>query len=330
MVFKLANLFTRLTGSMLFAPMAVTRSSLFLKYEAAKHPADIYIGHNLGALPAIVYAAKKYGKPCGFDAEDFHRNEVRDDNDSFDARIKAAIENKYIPRVQYLSVSSPMIGIEYQRLYPQIKQQVLLNAFPKSRFAGTIKTANSALKLFWFSQTVGFNRGIEQIIDGLQQLQEQAFELHLLGDADASVRHIFTEKMHGTQSTLHFYQPIAPDQVFEFAAQFDIGIASENNTPLNRDICLTNKIFTYVQAGLPVLVSDTKAQSAFMQQYRVAGKLYNSHNADSIVQALLHYQNNRADLMPDKLHNYTIGQSALNWDTEEQKFLSLVQQTLTS
>lgn len=329
-LFKLANIFTRITGSTVFAPMAVSRSSLFLKYEVMKHKADIYIGHNLGALPAVVKAAKKYGKPCAFDAEDFHRNEMTNDNNSLDARLKAAIEDKYIPRLQYLSVSSPLIGVEYQRLYPKIRQQVLLNAFPKNRFVRSNSIGDGPLKLFWFSQTVGPNRGIEQIIDGLLLLKEHTFELHLLGDTDNAMRDLLTQKLRGSKSTLHFYPPIAPDKLFEFAARFDIGIASENHVPINRDICLTNKIFTYLQAGLPVLASSTKAQLVFMQAYPVAGKVYHASDINSIAEALLHYQDNRKAMISDKAHNYALGQSVLNWDAEEPKFLSLVRQTITS
>ncbi|QKJ30448.1 hypothetical protein HQ865_12000 [Mucilaginibacter mali] len=327
-LFKLANAFTRITGLMSFAPAAISRSSIFLQYEAARHKADIYIGHNLGALPAVVKAAKKYGKPCGFDAEDFHRNEVTDDSRSLDARMKTAIEDKYIPQLNYLSVSSPLIGNVYQQLYPQIKQQVLLNAFPKNRFIKADETSTGILKLFWFSQTVGPNRGIEQIINALQYLKDNAFELHLLGDADATIRDAFTSRIHGAKSIVHFYPPIPPDDIFKFASQFDIGIASENHTPLNRDICLTNKIFTYVQAGLPVLASNTTAQLHFMQQYAVAGKTYNSNGIGSIAEALSYYQNNPEALIKDKRHNYVLGQSELNWDTEEQQFLSLVNQTI--
>ncbi|MEJ7610055.1 MAG: hypothetical protein WKF88_02635 [Ferruginibacter sp.] len=44
-----------------------------LKNEACKHKADLYIGHNLGAIEATVTAAGKFNGKAGFDAEDFHR-----------------------------------------------------------------------------------------------------------------------------------------------------------------------------------------------------------------------------------------------------------------
>ena len=44
------------------------------------------------------------------------------------------------------------------------------------------------------------------------------------------------------------------------AAQHDVGLASELSTPPNRAISLTNKVFTYLLAGIPVLLSNTPAQ----------------------------------------------------------------------
>ena len=36
--------------------------------------------------------------------------------------------------------------------------------------------------------------------------------------------------------------------------------STEPCEPLNRDICLTNKLFTYVLAGLPQIMTSTRAQ----------------------------------------------------------------------
>jgi glycosyltransferase involved in cell wall biosynthesis len=328
-IYKASNWFTRLTGLMLVADIAIARGAWFLTKRIKKIEADIYIGHNLGALPAIVMAAKKHNKLCGFDAEDFHRNEVTDDISSLDVKLKKHIEDKYIAQLNYLTVSSPLIGDEYKRLYPQIKQEVLLNSFPKIILHQAIgNNGGSKLKLFWFSQTVGVNRGIENIIAALQILKNIEFELHLLGDVTNTIQTAFNHQVAGSNSKIYFHAPIAPDGIINFASQFDIGFASEQNVPFNRDICLTNKLFTYLQGGLTILASDTKAQATFIIQHTVAGKTYNNNDTTTIAEALLYYQNNRQALQQDKDHNYQLGQTSLNWDMEKKRFLSIVDKTL--
>lgn len=43
---------------------------------AARQPADLYLAHNLAALPAAARAAARHGARLGFDAEDFHCGEL--------------------------------------------------------------------------------------------------------------------------------------------------------------------------------------------------------------------------------------------------------------
>jgi glycosyltransferase involved in cell wall biosynthesis len=325
LLFKCAGIFTRLTGVMLFADIAIARSNLFLINEAKKHKANIYIGHNLGALPATVKAAKKHDKPCGFDAEDFHRNEVTNNAESIAVKLSSYIEDTYMPQLQYLTASSPLIGQAYQNLYDSLKVETILNTFPKQSIKTSTQKTTVPIKLFWFSQTIGTGRGIEDILAALA-LQANSFELHLLGDASDEIQVLFSAKISSTISKVFFHKPIPSDDIIAFAAQFDIGIASEKSTPLNRDICLTNKLFTYIQAGLTVIASNTRAQTALMQQNGVAGELYD--DTEALLNTLLFYKNNPEVLQQHKTHNYQLGQTTLNWDTDRVRFLSIVNKTL--
>jgi hypothetical protein len=326
LLFKSAILFTRLTGSMLFADVAITRSSRDLVREAQRHRADLYIGHNLGALQATVKAAKKRGKPCGFDAEDFHRHEVTDAPHHLAVKLSRCIEDKYLPLLQYLTASSPLIAQAYEQLYPQINTAVVLNTFPKNTVgASRLPKAGGIVKLFWFSQTVGQGRGMEDILAALE-LQAGHFELHLLGDASEEVRQQFSARIAGQASKIFFHKPIPPEDIMAFATQFDIGIASEKSTPLNRDLCLTNKLFTYIQAGLTIIASDTRAQSALIKQYGIAGEIY--HSLSEIGTALQYYQDNPGAMQDHKTHNYQLGQDTLNWETGKTCFLAVIRQTL--
>ena len=121
------------------------------------------------------------------------------------------------------------------------------------------------------------------------------------------------------------HEPIGAGEIFDFASQFDIGIATETGIPLNRDICLTNKVFTYTQCGLAMIVSDTQAQALFMEQYPDTGKLYQKSNLQSLTDCISFYLQNPDILYQTRLQNYQLGQTALNWETESRTFLSLVQ-----
>jgi glycosyltransferase involved in cell wall biosynthesis len=300
---------------------AISRSSFFLTREAKKHRADLYIAHNLGALPAAFKAAGVYKKPCWFDAEDFHRYETTDDENDAGVQLKIHMEDKYIPRLNYLSASSPQIGERYEQLYPGKKTVVLLNVFPKTLIVNA-QTQESALpvKLFWFSQTIGKNRGVEQVIGVLKNFAPKTFQLHLLGKLDDDLQAMVNH------ADIFCYPPIPPDEIVHFASQFDIGLSTELNEPQNRDICLTNKLFTYIQSGLAVIASDTSAQNAFFNNYPNAGKIYND---DLDLKAVFtYYLQNPQAISETKKANYDLGQTTLNWENESIKFLEVVTSTL--
>ena len=312
-------------GIMAFANWAIARSSFFLVRTARKFKADLYIGHNLGSLPAVVKAAKLYNKPCGFDAEDYHRNEVSDDLLSNDVVLKTYLEDKYIPRLTYLTSSSPLIAAEYQKLYPKVKKEVILNVFSANDILKISEpTVTTAIKLFWFSQTTGTNRGIEDAIDGMNILKKSSLELHLLGNASDDVRRLFSERLQYNCGKIFFYQPISPDRIIEFAEQFDIGLALENNIPFNRDICLTNKIFTYIQSGLALIASNTKAQTNLLNQHSPIGKLYEIGNAQSFADAVQYYLQNSEQLLIARKASLLTAHEQLNWEVESKKVLGIV------
>jgi glycosyltransferase involved in cell wall biosynthesis len=313
------------------AENAIGRCTNLLYREALKHSAAIYIGHNLAALPAVVKAAKKNNAKCGFDAEDYHRNEVSDDTNNFDVKIKAYIENKYFPQTDYLTTSSEQITEKYLQHFPSKKIHTILNVFPKNQIKPLLVDLSSPLKLFWVSQTIGPQRGIEIVIKAIAKIR-QPIELHLLGYVQSGYAAALLNlaKRDGMPfENINFHEPVSSDEIFKIAYKFDIGIATETGFPFNRDICLTNKIFTYLQSGLAIIASDTRAQTKFIDQYPLSGKLYDRTNAESLTKCLLNYIDNTVLLQKTKLYNYQLGQTDLNWENEKLLFLKGIKNVLS-
>lgn len=330
LIHRISKILLQKTGNYKYlADIAIARSSYFLIKGAKKYKADLYIAHNLGALPAAVKTSLKYKKPCGFDAEDFHRQEGDDDVNSFHFKITSHIENKYLPLVNYQTASSPLIAERYASLYNR-QVVTILNVFPKTDLSVTInKNIDKPLKLFWFSQTIGPNRGLEMVIEAMGLVQKN-IELHLLGQpVNGFKQHILQmANVEGlNESDIFFYEPINADKIFHLAAQFDIGLASDTNICVNRSIALTNKIFTYIQSGLAIVANNTSAQSSLMRQYPKTGKVYN--NTTELSDILIEYRENRELLYHTKKESFAIGQNQLNWECESQTFLKIIKSTIS-
>jgi glycosyltransferase involved in cell wall biosynthesis len=324
---KLSMLLFKYTRRFGVPENAISRTHAEALNIAKKIKTDLYIAHNLGALPAAVLAAKQSGAKIGYDAEDLHSSQFTSTNDE-SYRLNKYIEEKYFNRVDYFTAASPLIAEYYKREYSYLKPVVVNNVFPKT--ALDIRQnykAGEPLKLFWFSQTVGPERGLENVIKAMAATKGNV-QLHLLGNCNESNRAALLnlgDKVKLNADQLWFHEPIGADEIFDFASRFDIGLATETGVPLNRDICLTNKIFTYIQCGLAMIASDTQAQTLFMEQYPDTGKLYQKSSLKSLTDCITFYLQNPDALYQTRLQNYQLGQTELNWETESHTFLNLVQ-----
>ena len=324
LIFKFAALLLQKTNSYnLLGDISIARSSLFLINGAKKFKADLYIAHNLGALPAAAITAKKHKMPFGFDAEDFHRQEVSDDLDSFHAKISKYIEDKYIPNSSYLTASSALIADKYEMLYNK-KVTTILNVFPKATITFVKNNKNEPIKLFWFSQTIGPNRGLEIIIEAIG-ITKNEFEFHILGNVSPNYKDTLLSicDLNGVnKNSLKFYEPVNPNQIFSIASNFDIGLASETGFSLNNIMAVSNKIFTYIQSGLALVVSNTAGQSSFINAYNELGFVYN--NSTELAQILDNFSFQRDLLFKYKNNSYNMGRSELNWEIESKKFIEVI------
>ena len=307
--------------------LAIGRCARTLILAAKSHPADLYIGHNLAALPATIKAAKRNKAKAGFDAEDLHRNEVSNDINHLDYKLKKRVEDCYLPKLDYLTASSPEISNCYKKLFPRLNPVTLLNVFDSGSITKPTIGKQKTLKLVWFSQTIGFNRGLGDMLKVINQLP--SIELHLLGyHNEDTINNLTTFVEQRKLKHIFFYQPIPSTELIQFCSNFDIGLALEPGFSINNDLALSNKIFTYIQAGLAIIASNTTAQQAFMNQYQGMGKIYDRGNLNMLKEILLKYLANPELVLTHQTRAKHYAEENLNWEVEKQKFLLIVNHVL--
>ncbi|HET9058230.1 MAG TPA: hypothetical protein VFN30_15405 [Chitinophagaceae bacterium] len=306
---------------------AAERSLVFYSQElvnaACKVKADLYIGHNLGALPAVIAAAKKNHGKAGFDFEDFHRGE--DLENSLHWKKVTVIEEKYVPSLSYATTASPLMRDAYQQLFPTVSFTTINNCFPLVYQSSLTEIPTEPLKLFWFSQIIGQKRGLETVIKAMGILKEKNIRLSLLGNCTEVVKEYFIRLFleAGLQKEhLVFMEPVDEDRIVSIAAQHHIGLASEESSILNRELCLTNKIFMYMLAGNAILFSSTRAQGLFAGTYPGIGKIYKEKDAEQLAQRIREYLDDPVLLHAHRLASFQLAKKELNWDREKELYLS--------
>lgn len=319
--YRFCKFFMKVLPVTFFKEMAIARASLSLWLAAPRYKGDLYIAHYVGALPAVARAAKKNGAVYSFDAEDYHRGEpVYYPNQK---EHIVSVENTYLPKAVYISGASPLIAASYKTIYPANKVITLNNVFSKQFVQPLHRNDGGEVKLFWFSQNIGPNRGLEVIVEAMNKVKGNV-SLHLLGNNKNMEYYSSLLSISKKPEHIHLITPVKPEEVFKIAADFDIGLASELPLSENRNLCLTNKIFTYVMAGNCILASDTDAQKAFMESSPGIGLLYKADDADDLAQKLDMLIANRQQLHTFKVNSLNAGEQWCNWESERKKLLDIV------
>ncbi|HEV7330133.1 MAG TPA: glycosyltransferase [Flavisolibacter sp.] len=305
-----------------FRKMASSRAAFSLWCTTSEYPADIYIAHYLGALPAAVRAAKRHRAKLIFDAEDFHRGE----SGNYTSQVKniEMVEDRLLPSVNLLTAASPLIAEAYKNLYPEIAIETINNVFSREHLHPVPAINRGRLNLFWFSQNIGPDRGLEIFIQALNELPEADISLTLLGNLRSKAYEKELLSIAIRPSRIYFRSNVPPEEIFSIAAGYDIGLAGELQKCLNRQICLTNKIFTYILSGNCVLASDTPAQKLLLRQCPGIGLTYRHDDPKDLASKINKFYTDREFLYACRQAAAKQGDSVMNWEREKNKWEVLV------
>jgi glycosyltransferase involved in cell wall biosynthesis len=235
--------------------------SELVRAAVAAH-ADFIYGGSTGALAAVAESARRLGVPYGLDLEDFHSAEEGGPAGAFAGAVVERIERQVLVGARVLTASSPMIGEEYTKKY-NVRPLTVHNTFSLERDVPEPSAAPGLVRVYWFSQTLGPTRGLELLVQAFGRASI-AGELHLR----ARIVPEYIDRLQRLQRevaprlTLVPLEPAPPDDMVKLARGYDAGWSGEELSFPNRAWCLGNKIFTYLAAGVPVILSRTPAQTA--------------------------------------------------------------------
>ncbi len=301
-----------------------------LAIATARVRADLYLAHYPASLPASALAARIHGGVYAFDAEDFHQGEVPDGDDFEPHRRRTrALEEPYLRTCSFVTAASPMIAQAVSRSYQDVSPIVTLNAFPRHqapRSATPAGVARPGPSVYWFSQTVGPNRGLETALKAVAMARTRP-HIYLRGLCTREYRAelLRLAVAQGCADRLHFLDPAEPEAMEALAADYDLGLCSEPGHVPNNGMALSNKLFTFLVAGVPPLLSDTPAQAEFAREAGLSSLVYPRADATALAARIDECLKDPQRLASMRQQVWGLGQQRYNWDIERCKFLALVE-----
>ena len=230
-----------------------------LHRRATEIPADLTIVHN--ELPHWIGCdLLDQDRRVAADFEDWHSEDLLPaERGGRPLQHMRENERRLLRDTAYTSTTSGALSQALTARYGGSSPLVLTNSFPLQP-APRAGSAGEPPAFFWFSQTVGPGRGLEEFCAAWAQTTQPS-RLVLLGQVRSGYDQLLLSLLPAAfRSRISFLPMVAPGDLPGVIACHDIGLALEQAFIVNRDLTITNKILQYLNAGLAVVASDTAGQ----------------------------------------------------------------------
>lgn len=293
--------------------------------EAVRFRADLYWANDVTTLRAARAAARATGGRSVYDAHELIWDAPT--VAPLQQRLWGLVERVNIGKVdRVFTVCEPIARVLATR-YRIDPPTVILNCPRLADTAGTPPPEASPLNAFrgpgdrivLFHGSLSPWRGLEQLVQALTLLPP-GYRLVVLGYGAFRQTLEALAAHEGVASKVAFAEPVAPAELPAWLAGADIGTIPYQRRGLNHEYSTPNKLFEYMHAGVPVVVSDLPEIRRIVSEVGF-GLVCDCSDPAEIAKAI-------QELTSDPILHREMGARAraaapiYSWDREEEKILS--------
>jgi len=299
-------------------PMFYLGYNFRLFFYLLKLSPDLLVANDLDSLLANFLVSRIRRKPLIYDSHEYFTEVPELLGRPVVRAIWKWLERMLVPKVSAAYTVSELIAEVYREQY-NIDFKVVRN-LPVCEAKDTTHpiTSNhrmsSTAKIILYQGAMNLGRGIESAIRAMQFVD--GAELWLAGDGD--IRLQLQEMVYELEldKKVRFLGRLPIGELNEVTRQADLGISLEEDLGLNYRFALPNKLFDYIQAGVPVLVSNLPEMKRVVEHYQV-GLIAESHQRKelaSLIKTALFDEEKRQCW----IKNLPVAAKELCWENEEQ------------
>ncbi|MBS3186400.1 glycosyltransferase [Pseudomonas sp. PCH44] len=235
--------------------------------------ADVVQVHDLPALEAGAELAAAWGVPLVYDA-----HELYPEQKSFSAiqrRICSSAEADQIKKADLVFAVNESIGEEMSRRYGISKPVTLLNAIdppvefdPEARYDLLREKLglSAERRILLFQGGFAPYRNLEFLVEAMAHVKTLDVDLVMMGfGAFGDLLKMKATKLNLIGKRIHFLPAVPQSELLQHSASADIGIIPYPHVDLNSYFCTPNKLFEFIQAGLPILANDSPELNRFVK-----------------------------------------------------------------
>lgn len=232
---------------------------------------DIILANDLDTLPANYLISRVKKIPLVYDSHEYFTEVPELVNRPKIKRIWEWIEQIILPNIKFAYTVCESIAIIYREKYG-VPFRVVRN-LPFSYSVDTTADENAVEKRVIYQGSVNMGRGLEQAIKAMKYIKN--VRLIIAGDGDIKTKLENLAKKENLTARVEFTGRLSFEELLKLTLTAHLGLSIEEDLGLNYRFTLPNKLFDYIQARIPVLVTDLPEMAAIVNQYKI-GVIINS------------------------------------------------------
>ncbi len=248
--------------------------------SVVRQQVDIYHASEVTALPACYLAAWLRRKPLIFDAYELPLYDKPVSELNYSRRLLRSLFKIFLrialPRCAAVIAVSPLIVAELQKTY-HLQRVVLIRNVPAYRSVRKTDQLRAFLKLpsqvriALYQGALTPERSLDKLIYAAKFL-EQNMVIVLMGpgtrETVAPLEALIQSE--GVADRVKILPAVPYEELLDWTASADIGLIIFSPTySLSIQMCLPNKLFEYLMAGLPILSSPLSAITEIVEEYHL-------------------------------------------------------------
>lgn len=244
---------------------------------------DAVVACDLDILLACWLAARLRGKKILLDSRELYTQTSFQLGKPLRRRIWQLLENFLYPRTPYILAVSPPIAQYFAKKYHK-PIWLIYNLPRRGRGFARPRLEN---RLLLYQGMLHPHRGLEELILALTYVSQ--WKLWILGDGPRRAYLEALVRQQGLEGRVQFFGLVPFEAVSGYTEKATLGVSGEVPRSLNHRYALPNKVFDYLQQGIPVLVGEAPLLQALVRHYG-CGYVVESWQPKEIAYALEHIQ----------------------------------------
>ncbi|MCH7657716.1 MAG: glycosyltransferase [Bacteroidetes bacterium] len=284
---------------------------------------DILLANDLDTLLANFLVSRIKKVELVYDSHEYFTGVPEIRNRPFVRKVWQSIEKWIFPKLKHVYTVNQSLALIYEKKY-KVSVKVVRNLSHKWNRSENCSRTRLGLpgnKSIIILQGSGINvdRGAEEAVLSMQYLDNTL--LLVIGDGDivGNLKQMVSEL--GLKSKVMFMEKVPYHILMNYTCAADIGITLDKDTNLNYKYSLPNKLFDYIQAGVPVLASKVIEIENIIKSYDI-GDIIDNHDPEHIASKLKNMLSDmeRMQLWKKNLHK---AREELCWENEQGKIMEI-------